>query len=77
MSEQASLIVDEIVPWKIKNLCNLMNAIFVETVSELVENLRVEKCCSCEVNHPSQRRHDCVMMTEQEGWERNGLEAIK
>ena len=77
MSEQASLIVGEIVPWEIKNLCNLINAIFVETVSELVENLRVEKCCGCKVNHLSQRRHDCLMMTEHEGWEMHGLEAIE
>ena len=77
MSEQTSLIVDEIVPWEIKNLCNLINAIFVETVSVLVKKLLVEKCCGCEVSHPSQRRHDCLMMTEQDGWEIHGLEAIE
>ena len=27
-----SLNVDEVVPWEVKNLCNLMNAIFLEGV---------------------------------------------
>ena len=38
--------------------------------------MRKKKCCGCEVNHPSQRRHDCIMMTE-EGWITCGLEAVE
>ncbi len=30
------LVIDETVPWEIKNLCNLMNAIFYETVRDEV-----------------------------------------
>ena len=63
--------------WEIKNLCNLIDAVFVETVSSLVEKLRTETCCGCLVDHPSQRRHDCLMMTERKGWETHGLEAIE
>ena len=71
-----SLNVDEVVPWEVRNLCNLMNAIFSEAVDDQVQKLRKEKCCGCEVNHPSQRRHDCIMMSEEEGWIVHGLEAI-
>ena len=47
-----------------------------EAVDYQVQKLRKEKCCGCEVNHPSQRRHDCIMMSEEEGWIVHGLEAI-
>ena len=72
-----SISADEVIPWEIKNLCNLIDAIFVETVSYQVEKLRTEKCCGCLVDHPSQRRHDCLMMTERESWETHELEAIE
>ena len=68
---------DEVTPWEIKNLCNLIDAVFVETVPSLVKKLHTETCCGCLVDHPSQRRHDCLMMTEKEGWEKHGLEAIE
>ena len=71
------LNVDEVVPWEIRNLCNLMNAIFSEAVDCQVHKLRKEKCCGCEVNHPSQKRHDCLMMSEEEGWIIHGSEAVK
>ena len=72
-----SLNVDEVVPWETKNLCNLLNAIFSEAVGHEVDKLRQEKCCGCEVNHLSQRRHECLMMSEEEGWIMHGLEAIE
>ena len=72
-----SLNADEVVPWEIKNLCNLLNAIFSEAVGHEVDKLRQEKCCGSEVNHPSQRRHECLMMSKVEGWIMHGLEAIE
>jgi hypothetical protein len=72
-----SLNVDEVVPWEVKNLCNLMNAIFSEAIENQVNKLRKEKCCGCIVNHPSQKRHVCLMMSEDEGWIMHGLEAIE
>ena len=53
-----------------------MNAIFSQVVDHRVHELRKEKCCGCKIDHPSQRRHDCLMMTE-EGWITYGLEAIE
>ena len=70
-------ITDEVVPWEINQQCNLMNAIFSQVIDHRVQELRKEKCCGCEIDHPSQRRHDCLMMTEEEGWITCGLEAIE
>ena len=61
-------MTDEVVAWEVNQQCNLMNAIFSQVVNHHVQKLRKEKCCGCEVDHPSQRRHDCIMMTEEEGW---------
>ena len=72
-----SLNVDEVVPWEVKNLCNLVNAIFSDAIANQINKLRKEKCCGCEVNHPSQKRHECLMMSEEEGWIMHGLEAIE
>ena len=49
--------------YEVKNLCNLMHAIFSEVVSDEIAKIRKEKWCSCKVDHPSQRRHDCFMVT--------------
>ena len=45
-----------------------MNAIFLDAVEHQLEQIRKEKCRGCEVDHPSQRRHECIMMSEEEGW---------
>jgi hypothetical protein len=55
---------------------NLLNAILLDLVAEQVGQLRTEKCCGCEVSHPSQKRHDCLMMTVDEGWAMHGQEAL-
>ena len=70
-------ITDEVVPWEVNQRCNLMNAIFSQVVNQRVQELRKEKCCGCKVDHPSQRRHECLTMSEEEGWISYGLEAIE
>ena len=70
-------ITDKVVPWEVKQQCNLINAIFSQVVNHHVQELRTKKCCGCEVNHPSQRRHDCIMMTDEEGWLTNGFTQFK
>jgi hypothetical protein len=54
-----------------------MNAIFSEAIDSQVNKLRKEKCWGCIVDHPSQKRHECLMMSEDEGWIMHGLEAIE
>ena len=70
-------ITNEVVPWEVNQQCNLMNAIFSQVVNQRVQELQKEKCCGCKVDHPSQRRHKCLMMSEEEGWKSYGLEAIE
>ena len=77
MNTLSNITIDEIVPSETRNLRDLINAIFIDTVDHEVRKLRKEKCCGCLVDHPSQRRHDCLMMTEDEGWIEHGLEAIE
>ena len=72
-----TITMNEIVPFEIRNLQDLINAIFIDTVAHEVADLRKEKCCGCLIDHPSQRRHDCLMMTENESWLEHGLEAIQ
>ena len=69
-------IIDKIVPLEVNHQCNLMNAIFSQTVNHQVQELQKKQCCGCEVDHPSQRRHDCIMMTE-ERWITYGLETVQ
>lgn len=77
MLVKSRIEIDEVVPSDIKELCNLFDLILVENVSEEIKRLRREKCCGFKVDHPSQRRHECLMMTEEEGWEMHGVDAIK
>ena len=67
------LVVDE-VSYEVKNVCDLMNAVFFEAVVCEIRRLLKEKCPGCEVDHPSQRRHDCIMLSDDEGWLLHGLE---
>ena len=72
-----NLSVDEVAPFERESLCNLLNAILLDLVADQIKLLRNEKCCGCEVNHPSQRRHECLMITSDEGWLMYGEEAIE
>ena len=69
-------ITDEVMPWEENCQCNLMNAIFSQVVKHQVQVLQKKKCCGCKIDHPSQQRHDCIMLTKEEGWITYGLEAI-
>ena len=72
-----NLSVDEVAPSERESLCDLLNAILLDLDADQIKQLRTEKCCGCEVNHPSQRRHECLMMTSDEGWFMYGEEAIE
>ena len=54
-----------------------MDAIFSEAVSDEIAKIRKEKRCDCKVDYPSQRRHECPMLTLEESWTTYGLDAIK
>ena len=50
----------------------LLEIIYVKAVECKIQNIRRELCCGCKVYDK-----DCLMMTEEEGWEMHGLAAIK
>ena len=69
-------ITYEVLPWEVEQQCELMNAIFSQIVNQRVQELQKEKCCRCKIDHPSQRRLGCLVMTEEEAWINYGLQAI-
>ena len=73
----SKVFVDEVSSANYKKLCNLLETILAWSVSDEVHKLSRERCCGCEVDHPSQRRHDCLMLTMEEKWLTYGLEAIE
>ena len=53
-------------------LRRLLEIIFADGTSREIEKIRNEICCGCKVYN-----QDCLMMTEQEGWQIHGLKAIE
>ena len=49
----------------------LLEIIYANAVAHEIEILRCEICCGCKVYE-----QDCLMMTEQEGWDMHGLTAM-
>jgi hypothetical protein len=47
---------------------NLLEGIYANAVAHEVQKLCVESCNGCQVGHPSQMQHDCLMMNENERW---------
>ena len=56
---------------------NLLEGIYANAVAHEVQKLFVESCNGCQVGHPSQMQHDCLMMNENERWQMYGLQAIE
>lgn len=73
---ESHLVVD-VASTEVKNVCHLMNAIIFEVVACKFGTLCKERCLRCEVNHPSQRRDECLMLSEEEGWELHSFQAIE
>ena len=71
------LLMDEVASYEVKNLCGLMDAIFSEAVSDEIAEISKKKCRDCKVDYPSQRRHECLMLTLEESWTMYGLDAIE
>ena len=67
-----SVYVDEVSQSECQKLCRLHEAIFAQAVGREVYNLGKER-----YDHPSQRRHECLMLTHEEKWEMFGSEAIE
>ena len=72
----SELAVDEMSS-EVKNVCDLVNAIFYEAVAVEIGKLCKERCRGCEVDHPREKRHECCMLPLEEKWIMYGLEAVE
>ena len=72
-----NLDIDEVFSSEERSLCDLLNAIFASTVSNEIRKLRKERWCGCKVDHPSQRRHQSLMLSDKEAWEMYGFDAMR
>ena len=54
-----------------------IETIIAWAVSDEIQNLSKEKCCGCEYDHPSQCRHDCLMLTVAEKSSTYGLKGME
>ena len=50
----------------------MLDVIYANAVAREIENLRREMCCGCKTY-----QQDCLMMTEQEGWDMHGMAAME
>jgi hypothetical protein len=56
---------------------NLLEGIYANAVAHEVQRLCVESCNGCQIGHPSQGQHDCLLMNENERSQMYGLQAIE
>ena len=61
--------MDKISDVEYQKLFSLIEVIYTHAVFTEIERLCEENCCGCKIDHPSQRQHDCLMLTEEEKWE--------
>ena len=56
---------------------HLLEALYVHAVGYEVRKLCEDNCYGCEVDHPSQKNHDCLMMDDDLKWLLYTTEAVK
>ena len=64
------MFTDEVSSADYQKLCKLLETIIAWAVSDEIEKLCKEKCCGYESDNPSQRRHDCLMLTVEKNGQR-------
>ena len=61
--------VDEISAVEYQKMFSLIEVKYTHAVFTEIERLCEENCHGCKIDHPSQRQHDCLMLTAKEKWE--------
>lgn len=41
---------------------------YAATFDSLIQEEKVRRCNGCDIHHPSQREHSCLMMDSEDGW---------
>ena len=72
MDVERVLIVDEVEKVQrdryICFIAQIYNLSYAALCQEPIVKEKVKRCVGCEVQHPSQIRHACLMMNEEESW---------
>jgi DNA-directed RNA polymerase subunit L len=50
----------------IRFMVSIYNIVFAKTLREEIVTLAAKHCYGCDVNHPSQAQHTCLIRTESE-----------
>ena len=67
-----SLYIDEVEAVERPKMFHLTSSIFhlvfADLCADYVYEERTKKCYGCEIDHPSQTHHDCLMMSDEDIW---------
>ena len=68
--------VDKISAVEYQKLFSLIEVIYTHAVFTEIERLCEENCCGGKIDHPSQRQHDCLMLTAEDKWKLYNKKAV-
>ena len=72
LSATPRLAVDEVEQVQQHRIAGLIGHIFqltyVNMVDELIQEEKLNRCHGCAIQHPSQRKHSCLMMDKEDSW---------
>ena len=70
--ESNILTVDEVERIQRQRVANLIGHVFqlayAAMLDALIHGEKLKRCNGCEIDHPSQRQHSCVMMDSEDAW---------
>ena len=70
--ESNILTVDEVERIQRQKITSLVGHVFQLTYAAMLDALiheeKLKRCNGCEIDHPSQRQHSCVMMDSEDAW---------
>ena len=71
-SSKPLLTVDEVEKVQCQRVASLVSNVFQLTYAAILDSLiqeaKVNRCCGCAIDHPSQRQHPCLMMDSKDAW---------
>ena len=70
-TSKPQLTVDEVEKIERKRVANIIGHVFQLTYAAIFDSLiqeeKVRRCNGCDIHHPSQREHSCLMMDSEDG----------
>ena len=69
-SSKPLLTLDEVEKVQRQRVASLIGHVFqltyVAMIDSLFQEAKVNRCCGCAIDHPSQRQHPCLMMDSED-----------